>query len=267
MNHDPAILTDIGANLAHDSFDRDRAAVLARARDAGVARIVVTGSSAESSRRARDLSDRYPGLLATAGVHPHHAGDLDAGTIATLRELASHPRVRAIGETGLDFFRDFSPRPDQERAFERQLELAGELGMPLFVHERDAFPRLWEMLRGCRDRLGDIVVHCFTGEARALHAYLDLDCHIGITGWICDERRGTHLVPLMAEVPAGRLMIETDAPYLLPRNLPAPPRERRNEPCYLPWVCRAIAAARGMSEASLARETTAAAERFFGAFD
>ena len=172
--------------------------------------------------------------------------------------------MRAVGECGLDFDRDFSPRPLQEKALEEQLALAVELQMPVFLHEREASQRLLEILRDYRDRLPAAVVHCFTGERRALYAYLDLDLHIGITGWVCDERRGTHLHPLLRDIPDERLMLETDAPFLLPRTLRPKPKSGRNEPAFLGEVLREVALHRGQPEDSLAAQTTRNARAFFG---
>ena len=170
----------------------------------------------------------------------------------------------AIGECGLDFNRNYSPRDDQVRCFRAQLALAAELQLPVFLHERDAHDTFLGILREHRSSLTGAVVHCFTGTRVELDAYLSLDLHIGITGWICDERRGRDLVGLMPSIPARRLMIETDAPYLLPRNLPSPPRDRRNEPAFLPAVRDAVAAARGEAPATTAAATTATARAFFG---
>lgn len=254
-------LVDIGANLTHASFRDDLDAVLARAHEHGVGTIVVTGSAVEESRRAAALAASH-GLYATAGVHPHNARDCDAQTIAALREIAAHPRIVAIGECGLDYNRNYSPHPDQERWFVAQLELAAELGKPLFLHSRDAHPRFAEILRNLR--VGKAVAHCFTGEADELRAYLDLDLHIGITGWICDERRGRHLVALVKEIPQDRLLLETDAPYLTPRDLQPQPKARRNEPAFLPHILRAVARARGEAPEALAAATTRNAKAFFG---
>ncbi|MDX1432179.1 MAG: TatD family hydrolase [Gammaproteobacteria bacterium] len=257
-------LVDIGANLSHEGFARDLPDVLARAREAGVTRLVVTGASEAESRRAHDIASGRPDMLrATAGVHPHLAREWSPRAAATLRELAGSPAVVALGETGLDFNRDFSPRPAQERAFEAQLELAAELGMPVFMHERDAHERFVEILARHRDRLGDCVIHCFTGNAAELDAYLDLDLHVGITGWICDERRGLHLRELVARIPLERLMLETDAPYLLPRNLTPKPKSRRNEPMSLPHVLREVARCYGLAPETVARATTETAMKFF----
>ena len=257
-------LIDIGANLIHESFAHDLSSVLDHARAAGVAQIIVTGASEKGSVDAHALAQRWPKYLyATAGVHPHHAGDYTSETHETLRALHQHADVVAVGETGLDYFRDLSPRPTQQFCFEQQLELGLACGKPLFLHQRDAHDDFIAILRQVRDRLGACVVHCFTADKRELYECLDLDCHIGITGWICDERRGAHLIPLMKDIPANRLMIETDAPYLLPRNLVPKPSHRRNEPCFLPHIAAEVARDRGESPAQLTAHTAATAREFF----
>jgi TatD DNase family protein len=257
-------LIDIGANLAHDSFNADRADVLERARQVGVTRLLVTGSSVASTRAAIELAKRWPQTLrATAGVHPHHASDVDAATVAELRTLLQAPEVLAAGECGLDYYRDFSPRDAQRCAFEAQLELAIESGKPVFLHQRDAHEDFMAILRPVRDRLAGGVAHCFTAGLEEARTYLDLDLYIGITGWICDERRGLHLREVVRHIPRERLLIETDAPYLLPRTLRPMPKSRRNEPMYLPAVLDMLAACRGESPEVLAAATTANAERLF----
>ncbi|MEZ0471258.1 TatD family hydrolase [Luteimonas salinilitoris] len=257
-------LIDIGANLTHDSFDRDRDAVLERARAAGVGRIVITGASREHSPKALALAQAHPDFLsATAGVHPHHAAEYTDECDAELRALHTHPEVVAVGECGLDYFRDFSPRPAQRRAFERQLQIAAENGKPLFLHQRDAHDDFMAIMREFDGRLGAAVVHCFTGSRKELFDYLDRDWHIGITGWLCDERRGAHLRELVPNIPAHRLMVETDAPYLLPRTLRPMPKDRRNEPAFLPHIVEGLARDRGEDVAVTAAATAAAARALF----
>jgi TatD DNase family protein len=257
-------LVDIGVNLTSRAFAEDRDQVIERAVAAGVRRMIITGTSAAGSRAAAELAATRPGALrATAGVHPHEARACTEATLCELRRLAARPEVVAIGECGLDFCRDFSPRPEQRRWFEAQVELAAELSMPLFVHERDAAEPVLEVLGRLRDRLPGAVIHCFTGDRATLEAYLALDLHIGITGWICDERRGRHLCELVGLIPPGRLMVETDAPYLLPRTIRPRPGSRRNEPALLPHVVAEIARCTGRSAAELAAETTRTAEAFF----
>jgi TatD DNase family protein len=257
-------LVDIGINLTHDSYDRDREQVVRRALDAGVTRMVVTGASLESSRAAIALARALPAVLrATAGIHPHHAADLDADALTELARLAGEPEVVAIGECGLDYHRNFSPPDTQRRAFHRQLELAVAAGKPVFLHQRDAHADFVAILREHLGELRRAVAHCFTGTRDELLEYLDLGLYIGITGWICDERRGSHLRELVGLVPAGRLMIETDGPYLLPRDLLPKPASRRNEPAYLPHIAATIAHERGETTAALARHSSAAAFEFF----
>lgn len=263
----PASLTliDIGINLGHDSYDADRDAVIARAEHAGVVQMIVTGASVDGSRKAIELARTRPGeLFATAGVHPHHATELTADALSVLEELARQPEVVAAGECGLDYFRDFSPRPVQQEAFHRQLELAARVRKPVFLHERDAHDDFLAILREHRQTLVGAVTHCFTGARQELTAYLELGFAIGITGWICDERRGAHLLPLMQEIPASLLLLETDGPYLLPRDLHPKPASRRNEPAYLPHIAAVVARARGESVQTLAQSSTAATRALFG---
>ena len=261
----PYDLVDIGANLTHDSFDPDRDAVMQRARDAGVARMIITGSSGQGSQEAVKLAESEPGkLYATAGVHPHHAADFDAAGTALITELADNDAVVAVGECGLDYFRNFSPREAQLHAFRAQLEIAASTGLPVFLHQRDAHDDFVEVLEPMLPKISRAVAHCFTGEHESLREYLAMGLWIGITGWICDERRGKHLHDIVADVPDDRLMIETDAPYLLPRTIEPKPKTRRNEPAYLTEVLRVVAEARGQSEEHVARITTENAVRFFG---
>ena len=241
-------LVDVGANLSHDSFRHD-----------------LPGASESESRAAHDIAAAYPGVLfSTAGVHPHLAKEWSDDAASVIRELAGSPVVVAVGEAGLDFNRDFSPRPVQERVFAAQLELATELAMPMFMHERDAHDRFVAILGEYRSRLGPAVIHCFTGDDAQLERYLEMDLHVGITGWICDERRGTHLRELVARIPPERLLLETDSPYLLPRDLKPRPKSRRNEPMHLAHILESVAACRRDDPRVLADATTRSARSFFG---
>lgn len=258
-------LIDIGVNLTHDSFDHDRPEVIERAIRAGVTRMIVTGSTADSSRAALRLAQARPGqLFATAGVHPHHATGFDPQAAAVLVELAADPATVAIGECGLDYFRDFSPRPVQRRVFARQLSLASTVGKPVFLHQREAHA---DFLAIIREHIGDLaggVAHCFTGSRGEMDEYLELGLYIGITGWICDERRGEPLRQAVRHLPLDRVMLETDAPYLLPRNLGQKVAGRRNEPAFLGAVLAAAAAAMAVTAETLAQAATANTERLFG---
>jgi TatD DNase family protein len=225
----------------------------------------VTGSSDDSNEKAARLAQAHPGVLwATAGVHPHHASDYTADSDALIRRLAAEGNIVAVGECGLDYFRNFSPRDAQLAAFRSQLDIAAETGLPVFLHQRDAHDDFVEVLEPMLPKISRAVAHCFTGEHESLREYLAMGLYIGVTGWICDERRGAHLQEIVSVVPDDRIMIETDAPYLLPRTIRPKPPTRRNEPMYLPEVLRVVADARGQSVEHVAAITTRNAERFFG---
>jgi TatD DNase family protein len=259
-------LVDIGANLTHDAFDADRSAVLERAAAAGVRRAVVTGASVTGSAQAIALSEAHPGVLfATVGVHPHHARDFDTHTVSALEALLHNPAVVAVGECGLDYFRDFSPREAQRQAFGAQLELAARCAKPVFLHQRDAHEDFVALLEpSMRELSRGGVAHCFTGGPAELEAYLALGLYIGVTGWVCDERRGGALRNAVPMIPLDRLLIETDAPYLLPRDLLPKPAHRRNEPAYLPHVLARVAELIRTPVETVADATTRNAERLFG---
>jgi TatD DNase family protein len=258
-------LVDIGANLTHESFTDDRAAVIARASEAGVTRQVVTGADLASSTAAAALAAADPSRLwSTAGVHPHHATTFDSSSREGLLELLRQPHVVAVGECGLDYFRNFSPPAAQRAAFIAQLEIAVSVSKPVFLHQRDSHADFNAILRDFQGRLVGAVAHCFTGNAAELDDYLVLGLCIGITGWVCDERRGAHLREVVPAIPANRLMIETDAPYLLPRDLQPRPKSRRNEPKYLTHIARTVAHIRNESLESVAASTTRNAIEFFG---
>lgn len=261
-------LIDIGANLTHESFAADLDAVMARAFSAGVRRQIVTGADLAGSIAAAALAARHPShLWSTAGVHPHHAQSFEAGHRRELLNLLRGSQVVAVGECGLDYYRDLSPRAAQRSAFAAQLELAIECGKPVFLHQRDAHEDFLAVLQDYAARLPGGVAHCFTGGPRELQAYLELGLYVGITGWACDERRGLELRQAVPSVPSDRLLIETDAPYLLPRDLAPKPRSRRNEPCYLPHVALTVANLRGATVQEVGRITTANAEKLFGIKD
>lgn len=258
-------LIDIGANLTHDSFDDDRDAVIQRAEENGVRQMVLTGASEEGSHKALALAQTRPGkLFSTAGVHPHHAVEYNTDVDKTLRTLLGNDAVVAVGECGLDYFRNFSPRDAQRNAFEQQLDIAVDLKLPMFLHQRDAHEDFVAHLTPRLSSITRAVAHCFTGTEAQLKTYLEMGLYIGITGWICDERRGAHLHDIVQMIPDDKLMLETDAPYLMPRTLSPKPASRRNEPAYLTEVLRVLAEARGHSEQDVAACTTATAIEFFG---
>ncbi len=256
---------DIGVNLSGSSFSDDVEVVIRRAVDAGVRRMIVTGTDESHSEAALALCERFPGTLyATAGVHPHHADAYTEHSAHLIRDLCRHDSVVAVGECGLDYNRNYSTPASQRAAFESQLELAAETGKPMFLHQRDAHDDFIAMLRNVRPKLTGAVAHCFTGTAAEAVSYLDLDMYIGITGWICDERRGLDLRHAVREIPLHSILLETDAPYLLPRDLEYKPvKNRRNEPCYLPHICTSTARYIGVDSEELARAALANTQRLF----
>jgi TatD DNase family protein len=257
-------LIDIGVNLVDKAFAGDLEEVLERAQAAGLTGMLLTGTDVEVSEQSLKLAEKHSSWLrSTAGVHPHQASDWSAQVASQVAALLREPLVVAAGETGLDFNRNFSTPAEQEKAFEAQLELAAEAGKPLFIHEREAGERMLDILHSWRDSIPGGVVHCFTGEKATLFGYLDLDMHVGFTGWVCDERRGTSLWPLLPSVPADRLLLETDAPWLLPRTARPKPKKGRNEPGLLPWVVTKVAELRQVEPRQLAWETSHNAQRLF----
>lgn len=258
-------LVDIGANLSHESFSHDLDEVISSAQAAGVAHIIVTGTDQKSNEAALSLSHSRPEFFScTAGYHPHVAESFDENALLSVRAVASADNCVAIGETGLDFNRNLSNPESQLRVFEEHLKLAAELGKPLFLHQRDAHPEFIALLRRYRDQIVGGVVHCFTDSEQALEDYLALDMYIGITGWICDERRGADLQVLAGLIPSNRLLIETDSPYLLPRTIRPKPKSRRNEPKHLVEVLYTLSRCCGRSAEELATQTSENTRRLFG---
>lgn len=225
--------------------------------------LFITGTSLRNSIDAAHYAGRYSGkLYATAGVHPHDAKSCNEETITKLKELAALPQVVAIGECGLDYNRDFSPRDVQRNWFTEQIRLALELNLPLFLHEREAFSDFIAILK--EHGSPKAVVHCFTGIQSELSAYLEMGFYIGITGWICDERRGKHLRDLVRMIPPNRLMIETDAPFLTPRDLKEKPTDGRNDPAFLPHILQTVARCIGRPTEEVVKATTETSAEFFG---
>lgn len=256
---------DIGVNLTGSSFKQDLEDVVQRAQYVGVSRMIVTGTNIEHSQLALALNHQFPGVLfSTAGVHPHHASEFDTDSIAMLRHLCREPTVVAVGECGLDYNRNYSTPDAQRLAFEAQLKLACELERPIFLHQRDAHADFISMLADYNNDLNGAVAHCFTGSVDEAEEYTAMGMYIGITGWICDQRRGAELQHAIKHIPLNRIMLETDAPYLLPRDLPqAPLRKRRNEPCYLPHICDVAARHMDIDSRQLAQSAYQNTQRFF----
>ena len=280
-------LIDIGVNLMDPSYDHDREEVIKSAAEAGVSPLIITASGEQGSLNAALYAKKYnavhPGsLYVKAGIHPHDAKKWGDGTVEFFRNLileCSSQKsekgsygIVAIGECGLDYNRDFSPRDQQRKCFVKQAELAAEFSLPLFLHERDAgqdagcpaFEDFSAILEDHIKSVPAVVVHCFTGTGDQLDYYLSLGCYIGITGWICDERRGSHLWDLVKKIPPERLMIETDGPYLFPRDLPFKTKSKRNEPKYLPHITETVARYLDKDPKILASETYENTKAFFG---
>jgi TatD DNase family protein len=253
-------MIDIGINLMNKAYNADRDEVIKNAKKANVEPMIITGTSLKSSITAADYAHLYTGTLySTAGIHPHDAKSCDGNTINELRKLAKKNEVVAIGECGLDFDRMYSPKDIQEKWFEEQIKLAVELDMPLFLHERDAHKRFVDILSKYKVKG---VVHCFTSSTMELHDYLNRGYYIGITGWVCDERRGVQLREAVKHIPLDKLMIETDGPYLTPPLNPRP-QGNRNEPQFLPHVLNKIAKCMGKSVDEVANATTENTIKFF----
>jgi TatD DNase family protein len=235
-------MIDVGVNLTNARFDKDRDEIIMRAKSKGVSAMLVTGTNISESQKAFLLSSQYPDYLySTAGVHPHDADNVSVAYLDEIRMLAEHNSVKAIGECGLDFNRNFSAPKQQEKVFSEQICLAAELKLPLFLHQREAFSAWFQLLSPYLTSVPAMVSHCFTGNADELDQCLSAGMYIGITGWVCDERRGKSLQALIPSIPLNRLMIETDAPYLTPRTIRPKPKSGRNEPSYLPYVIDKLA--------------------------
>ena len=258
-------MIDICCNLTHTALASQSAQVLERARQAGVEAMIVTASDVEDSAAAVALAQQHPGYLwASVGNHPHHADQWNNTSYATLKELASQAQVVAIGETGLDYYRNLSAPETQQVVFEQQIALAIETDLPLFMHQRDAHKSFIEILKPYRKHITNAVVHCFTGNRAMLKDYLDLDLYIGVTGWICDDRRAQDLRDAIIAIPDDRLLLETDAPYLIPRSLGKQFYNKPNEPAYLLHIAQDIAQRRKVSTTDLIEQTINNSYNFYG---
>ena len=257
-------MIDIGLNLSHESFKPDLAAVIQRALDSGVTQGILTGASQQGSIEAYELTQSYPNLFySTAGVHPHYSNEYTPEVHKTLEDLLENDQVIAVGECGLDFNRNFSTSTEQEHAFRQQLEIAKDTQLPVFLHQRDAHDLFLEILKDNINEISGGVAHCFTGNKEQMKDYLDLGLYIGITGWVCDERRGHDLQEAITYLPADKILIETDAPYLLPRDLKPKPKSRRNEPMHLRHILETIARLRGDNADELATITVENTKKLF----
>jgi TatD DNase family protein len=261
-------LIDIGVNLTNKRFDKDRLEVIFRAKDSNINQLLITGTNVRESTQAVLLCQQYheqfpDTLYSTAGIHPHDADQASNNFIEQLTDLAKNPFVKAIGECGLDFNRNFSSPERQVDIFSKQIALAAQLNMPLFLHQRDAFTPWFEQLKPYFDRIPSMISHCFTGNKEELLQCIDAGMYIGITGWLCDERRGQELQEIVKYIPLDKLLIETDAPYLTPRNIRPRPKSSRNEPSYLPYVVNKLAEIIGVDQKEIACQTSINAHKAF----
>lgn len=262
-------LIDIGINLTNKQFNDDINPIIQKALKAGVSQMLLTGTSIRNSESSSRIAQQYPGVLySTAGIHPHDAKSFDDRSISILKSLLQKPHVVSVGECGLDFDRDFSPRHMQEKCYQAHLELAIEIQKPLFLHERAAFERFIAITNDYLPQLPKAVVHCFTGSLAEAKYYLDKGFYLGFTGAISDSRRFSQLKDVIKFTPLDRMMIETDAPFMLPKNVPKDEltkyNERRNEPAFLPYVAKTIAEFKGVDVSLVAESCTKVTKDFFG---
>ncbi|MFC1918904.1 TatD family hydrolase [Chloroflexota bacterium] len=259
-----ALIVDTHAHLDMEPFDEDRTEVIARALDSGVSKIITVGINLESSKKATELAEKQAGVFAAAGIHPHEVERVTKGDIASLARIAAHPAVVAIGETGLDFYRDLSPREIQLRVLQWQLELADNLELPVIIHCRQAEEDMLALLHDWTSSHNGShgqprgVIHCFSGDTDTARQYLDMGFFISFGAYI-GYPSSKHLHAVIRDIPQDRLVVETDSPFLPPQNH----RGQRNEPAYLPLTIEILAKIRKMSPEAAARETTRNAHRLF----
>ena len=273
-------MIDICVNLMHQQFDKDRLEVLVRAKSSGVQGILLCADTLDTAEENLKFIDEtntrenlsLPELLTTAGTHPHEASQWKNDDKDRLRRLLKETSISAIGECGLDFYRDISPSEKQIACFQEQVEIACKECIPLFVHDRDSESLTNQILRS-QKALPPTVIHCFTGSEKELHEHLDLGCYIGITGWVTDPARGQTLRRVISDIPLNKMLIETDAPFLAPKRsaleqkhfaLPVSFRSSRNEPSFLPLISSFLASELRLETTELIEQTTQNAIDFFG---
>ena len=240
MENNSVPLIDIGSNLLDKQLLKNFNAIIDKSKKYNIKNIIITSSHINDTRKAKELIDKEPSYLyTTVGFHPHNAKDYQDKYYSQMKELCDLDYVKAIGECGLDYKRNYSSQDQQIYCFQRHLDLATEINLPMFLHEREAHYDFLNLVRQYINQIEDIVVHCFTGNKESLKNYLDIGCYIGITGWITDPKRGYHLHDIIKYIPDDRLMIETDSPYLLPFS-DRITNKSYNEPCNLIYVAEEI---------------------------
>ena len=235
-------IADIACNFTSDKFDNDLDEIIGRAIANHITKFGLICSRLRDIDKLLKIYNRYSkDMFFTIGVHPHHANEINAEYLEKIKEAVHVNNPNAIGETGLDFFRNLSTYEEQIFAFEEQIKIAIDTNKPLFLHQRDSHEDFIKILRKYSSDIDKAVVHCFTGTQKQLDDYLELDCYIGVTGWICDEKRNVELRKAIKKIPLEKLMIETDCPYLIPKNLVEKPKNNRNEPTNLNHIINEIA--------------------------
>ena len=236
-------IADIACNFTSERFDNDLDEVINQAIVNNITKFGLICSRLSDIDKLLEIYNRYSkDMFFTIGVHPHHANEINEEYLKKLKEVINNNNPHAIGETGLDFFRNLSTYEEQIYAFEEQIKIAIDTNKPLFLHQRDSHDDFIKILRKYSSDINKSVVHCFTGTQEQLDDYLELDCYIGVTGWICDAKRNVELRKTIKNIPLERLMIETDCPYLIPKNLDEKPKNNRNEPTYLNHIANEVAA-------------------------
>ena len=235
-------IADIACNFTSDRFDNDLDEVINQAIVNNITKFGLICSRLSDIDKLLEIYNRYSkDMFFTIGVHPHHANEINEEYLKKLKEVINNNNPHAIGETGLDFFRNLSTYEEQIFAFEEQIKIAIDTNKPLFLHQRDSHDDFIKILRKYSSDINKSVVHCFTGTKEQLNDYLELDCYIGVTGWICDAKRNVELRKTIKNIPLEKLMIETDCPYLIPKNLEEKPKNNRNEPTYLNHIANEVA--------------------------
>ena len=257
-------IVDIACNFTSDRFDNDLDEIIDRAIVNNITKFGLICSQLSDLDKLLEIYHRYSkNMFFTIGVHPHHANEINKEYLYKLKEVINKNNPHAIGETGLDFYRNLSTYEEQIFAFEEQIKIAIDTNKPLFLHQRDSHDDFIKILRKYSSDINKSVVHCFTGTQQQLDDYLELDCYIGVTGWICDKKRNVELRKTVRNIPLSRLMIETDCPYLIPKNLPEKPKNNRNEPINLNHIVSEIAMLMGIDEETLRKDTFKNTINFF----
>ena len=235
-------LFDIACNFSSDRFEKDLNEVIKRAQANNVTKFLLVSASLKDAEKVNKIyQNNKDSCFLTIGAHPHHANEFNSSSPSEMKRLIDEYKPHSVGETGLDFFRNISSYEEQLFAFEEQIRIAIETNLPLFLHQRDAHDDFLKIISKYKNDISKAVVHCFTGTQKELDDYLEMEFSIGLTGWICDERRNIDLRKSLKNIPLDKLMIETDCPYLIPRNLNNKPKNNRNEPAYLPHIANEIA--------------------------